>query len=358
VEWKRPEGLSSCQLAAFAKGKEPMGETLWLMSGEGMWRLGWQDERLSGAPRVSRFGEAPNPSLGALKNNLISALAFDDLGRLWAGSFRDGIDVIAPDGRRVAHLESESFREINALVWDGRARRMLAATAQGLIRFDASFGSERMSREDGLLSNSISGAAAIQSGDRAGLAIATSRGLSFGEAKRFRGLTMVQGLPNNNVYSVLSHREFIYAGTLGGLAQIAGGRVVRVFKDSNSKLSHNWVTSLCAVGPRLFIGSYDGGVFELTAAGELVSYATEIGRPTVNPNAMASDGERLYVGALDGAWVLDLRSQEWTRLKDELPSSVVLSVAVAGQHVYFGATGGIARIEKAYLEKRFGKMKT
>jgi hypothetical protein len=36
----------------------------------------------------------------------------------------------------------------------------------------------------------------------------------------------------------------------------------------------------------------------------------------------------------------------------------VLSVAVAGQHVYFGATGGIARIEKAYLEKRFGKMKT
>jgi ligand-binding sensor domain-containing protein len=99
-------------------------------------------------------------------------------------------------------------------------------------------------------------------------------------------------------------------------------------------------------------------VFELTAAGELVGFASEIGRPTVNPNAMASDGERLYVGALDGAWVLDLRSQEWTRLKDELPSSVVLSVAVAGQHVYFGATGGIARIEKAYLEKRVGKIKT
>src|SRR5262245_65796502 len=45
----------------------------------------------------------------------------DDLGRLWVGSFRDGIDVIAfdgfLDGRRVTHLESETVREINALVW-------------------------------------------------------------------------------------------------------------------------------------------------------------------------------------------------------------------------------------------------
>jgi ligand-binding sensor domain-containing protein len=332
------------------------------MSGEGMWRLGWQDERLSGAPRVSRFGETPNLGPGALKSNVISALALDDLGRLWVGSFRDGIDVIAPDGfsdgRRVTHLESETVREINALVWDGRARRMLAGAAQGLISFDGSFGSELLSRADGLLSNSVLGAAVIQGGDRQAMALATSRGLSLGDAKRFQGLTTVQGLPDNGVSSVLSHREFIYAGTRGGLAQIAGGRVVRVFKDSNSKLSHNWVTALCAVGPRLFVGSYGGGVFELTAAGELIGFASESGRQMVNQNAMASDGERLYVGALDGAWVLDLRSQKWTRLKDELPSSVVLSVAIDARRVYFGSTGGIARVENAYLEKRFGKMKT
>src|SRR5215813_3161816 len=307
VDWKRPESLSSCQLASFVKGKKPMGETLMLMSGEGMWRLGWQDERLSGAPRVSRFGETPNLSLGALKSNVISALAFDDLGRLWVGSFRDGIDVIAPDGfldgRRVAHLESETVREINALVSDGRARRMLAATAQGLISFDGSFGSERLSRADGLLSNSVLGAAVIQGGGRQAMALATSRGLSLCDAKRFYGLTTVQGLPDNGVSSVLSHREFIYAGTRGGLAQIAGGRVVRVFKDSNSKLTHNWVTGLCAVGQRLFIGTYGGGVFELNAAGELYSFAPEIGRVVVNPNAMFSDGERLFVGTLDGAWV-------------------------------------------------------
>src|SRR5262245_16352547 len=362
VSWKRPESLSSCQLAAFVKDNQPMGETLWLTSGEGLWRLGWQGERLSGPPRVSRFGEASNQSSGALKSNVISALAFDDLGRLWAGSFRDGIDVIAPDGvldgalgavqdgRRVAHLESETVREINGLVWDERSRRMLAATAQGLISFDGSFGSQRIGAADGLLSNSILDAVAIEGKGRAGLALATSRGLSLGESKQWRGFTTVQGLPNNSVYSVLARREFIYAGTVGGLAQIAGGRVVRVFKDSNSKLSHNWVTALCEAGDRLFIGTYGGGVFELTAAGELVSYASEIGRQVVNPNAMASDGERWYVGGLEGACVLDLRSQKWKRLKDELPSSVVLSVAVDGDRVYFGTNSGIARVDKTYLK--------
>jgi ligand-binding sensor domain-containing protein len=233
---------------------------------------------------------------------------------------------------------------------------MLAATAHGLIRFDASFGSERLSRADGLLSDSILGAAMIQNGDRASLALATSRGLSLGEPKRFRGLTTVQGLPDNGVYSVLSHRELIYAGTRGGLAQIAAGRVVRVFKDSNSKLSHNWVTALCEVGPRLFIGAYGGGVFELTAAGELVSFASETGRQMVNQNAMASDGERLYAGSLDGAWVMDLRSQRWKRFKDELPSSAVLSVAVDGDYVYFGTTSGIAKLRSDYVKNSFQKL--
>ena len=70
----------------------------------------------------------------------------------------------------------------------------------------------------------------------------------------------------------------------------------------------------------------------------------------VNPNAMASDGEWLYVGGLEGACVLDLCSQKWKRLKDELPSSVVLSVAVDGDRVYFGTNSGIARVDKTYLK--------
>ena len=114
---------------------------------------------------------------------------------------------------------------------------------------------------------------------------------------------------------------------MNGLAQILNGRVSRVFNDSNSKLSQNWVTGLCVAGSRLFVGTYGGGVFELTPAGEFANFAVEIGRQTVNPNAMAGDDELLYVGTLDGARLLDLRSQKWIHLKAELPAGAVLSVA-------------------------------
>ena len=48
VDWKRPEPFV-LPTGLLRKWQEANGETLMLMSGEGMWRLGWQDERLSGA---------------------------------------------------------------------------------------------------------------------------------------------------------------------------------------------------------------------------------------------------------------------------------------------------------------------
>ena len=135
----------------------------------------------------------------------------------------------------------------------------------------------------------------------------------------------------------------MYVGTLGGLAVLEDGRISRVFKDTNSKLTQNWVTALCAVGPRVFLGTYGGGVFELTASGEMRAFA-ETGRAVVNPNAMWSDGSRLYAGTLDGTLVFDLNSQAWTRLSSEMPARTVLSITGDDKYVYFGTTAGIARI--------------
>ncbi len=342
LHWqKTSESLSSCQLNVFS-GEQ----SLWLLSNEGMRRTGWQDERLSARLNFARFGEVNE--VNQPSGNLISALAFDDLGNLWAGSFRGGIDVFNREGRRLTHLESDTVREINALVWDEAAKQMLAGTSQGLVGFSGFRQTQSINAADGLLSNSILHAATIQtqsSASSAYLALATSRGLMLGREKKWRALTAVQGLPSNSVYAVQPHREFIYAGTLGGLAQINAGRVVRTFKDSNSKLTHNWVTAICTVNGRLFVGTYGGGVFELTPAGEFVSFAAETGKQSINSNAMATDGERLYVGTLEGAWVLELDSGKWTQLKRELPSATVLSVVAAGDSVYFGTTGGIAGIK-------------
>jgi ligand-binding sensor domain-containing protein len=360
IEWRgrRPANLSSCQFKAFenlpgtsmtgqTSDKKP-GQALWLLGSEGLWRTNWQDERFAGQANWTRFGEGTDGD--GLSSNLVSALAFDDLGRLWAGSFRNGLDVFTREGRRITHIESDAVREINALAWDETSRRMLAGTAQGLLRFDDGFRSEQITARDGLLADSVMHAAPLRTKYFAGLALATSRGLSLGEAKRWQGLGALQGLPSNSVYALLADREFLYAGTLGGLAQIAGGRVVRTYKDSNSKLTTNWVTALCRAGHRLFVGTYGGGIFELTPAGELQSFAAETGRLSVNPNAMASDGEWLFAGTLDGVWALELRTQRWVHLRDDLPSPTVLGVAVDETGVYFGTSSGVAYVPKKYWE--------
>jgi ligand-binding sensor domain-containing protein len=306
---------------------------LWLLSNDGIHRSNTSDIRFS------RWGETRQ----SLTSNLISALSVDAQGRLWAGTFRNGIDVLGPPGSLVAHIESESVREINSLVEDAASQKMLASTSAGAVSFDTKLrATEHLSAADGLLSNSIMQVAHL-SDDKPTLAFATSKGLSLGVQGRFRGVTTVQGLPSNSLYAVLSSGGKLYVGTLGGLAVLEDGRVSRVFKDTNSKLTQNWVTALCAVGPRVFLGTYGGGVFELTASGDLRAFA-ETGRAVVNPNAMWSDGSRLYVGTLDGTLVFDLSSQEWTRLTGEMPARTVLSITGDEKYVYFGTTAGIARM--------------
>src|SRR6185436_12049590 len=107
-----------------------------------------------------------------------------------------------------------------------------------------------------------------------------------------------------------------------------------------------------AIGQRIFVCTYGGGLFELNASGPLRSFAPEVGRVVVNPNAMWTDGARLYVGTLDGALIFEPAAQQWTTVKSELPSRNVLSIAGDDNYVYFGTTGGIARIERSYWNGR------
>jgi ligand-binding sensor domain-containing protein len=341
ANWNRATFSTGSRLVA-------LENDLWLLSSDGVHRAAW-DQADSSTIRFSRWGEIRQ----SLTSNLISALSVDSEGRLWAGTFRNGIDVLGSSGTVIAHVESESAREVNSLVEDVASKKMLAASSAGLLSFDANLGTtEHLSTADGLLSNSIMQVTQLNDTgrhmDRSLLVLATSKGLSLGVPGKFRGVTTVQGLPSNSLYAVLNHGGKLYVGTLGGLAVVQDGRVYRVFKDTNSKLTHNWVTALCAVGPRVFLGTYGGGVFELTASGELRPFLPEIGRAVVNPNAMWSDGARLFIGTLDGALVVDLNSQEWMRLSSEIPARTVLSITGDDRNVYFGTTAGIARIGRPY----------
>jgi ligand-binding sensor domain-containing protein len=355
IAWNKPAGIDGCRLTV-------LGQELWLLSSVGVHRAQIEDLEASSKVRslpFSAFGKVNSSEL--LTTNLISALTLDWVGRLWAGSFRNGIDVFSSSGKKFSHLESDDVREVNFLTEDQDSKTMLAATSQGLLRFNADLKTiDRWSTTDGLLSNSVLQVGLIQ-GHAAGektaahkpiIACATSKGLSLGVPGKLRGLTTVQGLPSNSLYTLLLQGRSIYAGTLNGLAVIEDGRVVRVLKDTNSNLTPNWVTALCLVGPRLFVGTYGGGVFELTPAGELHRFASEADRSVINPNAMWTDGARLYAGTLNGVLIFDLHSQEWTRVTEELPSRTVLSITGDENYVYFGTTSGIARVARAYWNQR------
>ena len=317
---------------------------LWLLSEQGIYRAASNAFPEWGQPDRTR----------TLTTNLVSALTIDSQARVWAGSFRRGIDVLSPQGTQLAHLESETNREINSLTNDQDT--IMAASSAGLLRFDSSLRTtEQWSTKDGLLSNAVLQAARWdvdgENGRNSQFACATSKGLSLGARGKLHGLTTVQGLPSNSLYAVLVQGRKTYIGTLGGLAVIEDGRVSRVLKDTNSKLTANWVTALSALGSRIFVGTYGGGLYELDATGDLRSFATEVGRVVVNPNAIWSDGSRLFVGTLDGALVFEPSSQQWTQVKSELPSRNVLSITGNDKYVYFGTTGGIARIERSYWNR-------
>ena len=140
----------------------------------------------------------------------------------------------------------------------------------------------------------------------------------------------------------------LYAGTLGGLAQIENKRVharVEGFKlETDDQLG-----DIAGLRNGRISSELTAAAFELLPSGEIHSFEGEIGKFAVNPNALTSDGERLYAGTLEGARILDLQTHEWKTVKSVLPAETVMSIAGDAKSVYFGTTGGIARIEKSYF---------
>jgi ligand-binding sensor domain-containing protein len=284
------------------------------------------------------FKHEPN----SLTSNFISALAFDHGSGLWAGTFRNGIDVISDATDKVRHMETDAVREVNFLEQDKGGMR--AATTGGLLAIGNDLSIKQdLTKNDSLPSNSVT--------HFSGNAIATAKGLVFVDKGKPTILSTVQGLPSNSVYATLQVGDKLLVGTLGGLAEIDGRRVVRTYKDSNSELTVNWVTALCTAGDRIFIGTYGGGIYELLPSGEIHSFQPEIGKFVVNMNAMYTDGERIYAGTLDGVRVLNLRSQKWQTVRETLPSENVMSITGDERAIYFGTSSGIARIEKSHFTK-------
>jgi ligand-binding sensor domain-containing protein len=299
----------------------------------------------------------------------ITTLASDGAGRLWVGYFDRGIDLIAPDSsERLSHIEDDRVREVNCVVFDRTADRMLAATSRGLVAFGGDLKQTVMTREQsGLISDSVahvsladidspllasaSPSSAVASASGRAIVLATAGGLTEVIGGRARSITAFHGLASNHLYSSASVGSRLFVGSLAGLVEIEGLRVVRTYKTSNSRLSHDWVTALTEADGALYVGTNGGGVDALLPTGEWLNFADELGKFEVSQNAMHYDGERLYVGTSDrGLLVYNTRDRRWIRLSAGLTSQSVTAITSDDRFIYVGTLNGLVRIEKRVVQ--------
>jgi ligand-binding sensor domain-containing protein len=303
-----------------------------------------------------------------LTTGQVTSLAFDSAGRLWVGYFDRGIDVIAPDtSERLSHIEDERVREVNFITFDSDGDQVLAATSRGLIVFDGRAKQTVLTREKGgLINDSVahvslvnvasplsetSGAMPVSDSRSRALVLATAGGLTEVLGGRPRSITAFHGLASNHLYTSAAVGSRLFVGSLAGLVEMEGLRVVRTYKTSNSRLSHDWVTALQQADGTLYVGTNGGGVDALLPTGEWVSFADEKGRFEVNQNAMHFDGERLYVGTSDrGLLVYNTRARRWEQISAGLTSQSVTAITTDDQFIYAGTSNGLTRIEKRVLK--------
>ncbi len=326
---------------------------LWALTEAGMFQLEPQPNQK--ASEWKRWGSVPAGKT-PLASPHVTSLAVDERGLLWIGYFERGLDVVSlTTGEREHHFQDEAVREINFLTSDPDTGSMLAATSAGLVVYDAGFKPRRYDEKSAsLIGNNVAQVLRVP-GFKAGsnvapssdvpLVLATARGLTVMQSGISRSLTAFHGLASNYLYCAELVGGKLYLGSLGGLMELDGLRVVRTWKTDTSKLSANWINALKAVNGTLYVGTYGGGVCALTPTGDIVPFE-ETASIEVNPNAMASDGERLYVGTLDqGLLLFDLTRREWRRWRTGLASPNVTSIAIHNGIAYCGTTGGLTQVE-------------
>lgn len=322
----------------------------------------------------SRDAQATHPAFESMGTQLardrvlttghITSLARDDVGRLWIGYFDRGIDVVLPDtAERASHVEDDRVREINHLAFDETEARMLAATSRGLVVFGNGLKQTVITREQGgLINDSVAqisfadasspgtAGAGARSGGRT-MVLVTAGGLTEVTGGRARSITAFHGLASNHLYTSAAIGSRLFVGSLAGLVELEGLRVVRTYKTSNSRLSHDWITALAEAEGTLYVGTNGGGVDALLPTGEWVNFAGELGKFEVNQNAMHYDGNRLYVGTSDrGLLVYNTRDRRWTRISAGLASQNVTAITSDDRFVYVGTLNGLVRIEKRIVQ--------
>jgi ligand-binding sensor domain-containing protein len=159
---------------------------------------------------------------------------------------------------------------------------------------------------------------------------------------RFENFTVANGLPDNHVYAVLVDGDRIWAGTDNGLGLYNHGQ----WKTYNTKdgLAHQAVLSLALDKRTGDVWAGTMGGLSRISGGRIVSY-TQLNSGLSNNvvYGVSIEGENVWVATAAGACRLNLRTGEWSLYNERNTPMIeiwVYGVSAAADKVYFAVWGG------------------
>jgi len=297
------------------------------------------------------FRKALDMPGAVLADSNISALDVDRAGRLWAGYFDRGLDVLDADFEHARHLEDEHVFCVNRIVHSDDGGMSAVATANGLVLFDAAAHEKQvLGKAEGLIANQVTDVLLRGDSRLPSITAATPAGITTIDASGTNSLYAFHGLVNNHVYALAADGSRILAGTLGGLSILDSGFVSASFTTANSGLKHNWITAIVLTGDDWFIGTYGAGVLKLDSAGHWSTFADWKAPTVINPNAMLVTDRAVFAGTLgQGLAIYNRASGRWRFQTAGLPSLNVTAIARGNGYLYVGADNGLVRIAEKEL---------
>ena len=183
----------------------------------------------------------------SLSDNTLRSLYQDQLGRLWIGTYVNGINLFVGNTSTFRNLE---LGVINTICYDKQGYSWLGTNDAGIIRFDNKTGEQVVYNKanSGIGSNTMVGSLAASDGS---VWFGTYEGglihIKDGQITNYRATGDTLGLVNNNVWTVCEDQwGNIWIGTLGGGVQRIDKRTgrMRTFRISNSNLASDYISTI------------------------------------------------------------------------------------------------------------------
>jgi ligand-binding sensor domain-containing protein len=220
----------------------------------------------------------------------VAALAVDG-AKVFVGTFDRGLATI--ENGKVTRVSDPAIDpQINALAVDRGA--LWIATARGLARGENGK-YRRFTEVDGLPSNDVHTVLALAKG---GVLVGTSKGAAI-VGTTVQPLGKKQGVTGDAVWAVAEHNGELWLGTNAGLFIGKPGAKFRRLSKLSGDLPDDWVTALAFDGETAFVGTYAGGVVQLDKTSK------PLGGGFINVGGLRVIDGKLWAATMDGLFVRD-----------------------------------------------------